>query len=360
MDWNSLSINQQKALAGILASSCSAAEIDQAITRSFQPSDSLAVLTARNRNLSAEGNFRAQLDELVRKASDKSLLKQFVREIRRIKVGYVAFRNLPELVTATALPVTLSHAPGFQFQFAANRLGIVNFESLLKRMAEIREATCRFTVPDPRNGAKRLSLGTGVLVGDDLVLTNHHVLREYIRPDLSGKNAPPPPTLACEFDYSGSEPERKSVALAADSNWVVDLSPQGNGAPGGAAAMVADPLDYALVRLSTRAPLAAGRLREFEKPLDVASVANGLPVMVVHYPDQDPLSASFGKTVNMNPNDTRVHYDADTEPGTSGSGVYRLPDCALICLHQGADRAAGYNLGIPINLILAHRQRSMV
>ncbi len=360
MDWNSLSSNQQKAFANILASSCSPAEIDQAIARSFKPSDRLAALTARNRNLSKQENFRAQLNELVRIASDQSRLQYFVREIRRIKVGYVAFRNLPDLLQVTDLTVTVSGTPGFEFQGAANRLGIVDFEALLKRMAEIKEATCRFIVSDQEGGAQRASLGTGVLVGEDLVLTNHHVLRDYIRHDFSGTNAPPPATLRCEFDYSGSNGALTSVALA-DQNWVVDLSPEGGAAQArGQGAPPPDPLDYALVRLATRAPPAGGKQREFETPLNVTTVDNGLPVMVVHYPGQHPLSASFGKTVGMHPNDTRVHYDADTEKGTSGSGVYRLPDCSLICLHQGADRSAGFNQGIPIGLILEHRQRSMV
>lgn len=356
MHWDSLSANQQMVFADILASSCSGTEIDQAIANCFRPSDSLSRLTARKPDLSRAENFRAQLRELVGIALKRARLADFVYEIRKIKFGYVTFRNLPELLTAADLPVTMSGQPGFEFQGAANRLGIVDFEALLKRMAEIKEATCRFTVPHPR-GERRISLGTGVLVGEDLVLTNH-VLRDYIRPDFSGRNAPPPATLVCEFDYTGTDPA-KSATLAADENWVVGLSPPGDAAAaGGAGARSPDPLDYALVRLAARAPPAGGRLREFEKPLSVASVGNGLPVMVVHYPGQDPLSVSFGKTVNMNPNDTRVRYDADTEDGTSGSGVYRLPDCALICLHQGVNRNAGYNQGIPIGLILEHRRRS--
>jgi hypothetical protein len=358
MDWNSLSPAQRTSLADILASSCSLTDIDRAIGRSFNAGDSLDALTVKRYELPEKQRFRAQVGELVSRAQETGRLSPFVGKLREIKIGFAAFRNLSDLMTVAGSKVSLSGTPGFEFQSAANELGIVDFEAFLKRMAEIKEATCRFTRPDPRGGDKRISLGTGVLVGDDLVLTNH-VLREYIRPDFSGRNALPPATLACEFDYTGTGPA-KSVALAGDENWLVGLSPPDDEAPaGGAGAISPDSLDYALVRLATRAPLAGGRPREFERPLNVASVGNGLPVMVVHYPGQDPLSVSFGKTVDMNPNAPRVHYDADTDNGTSGSGVYRLPDCVLICLHQGADRAAGYNQGIPIGLILAHRKRSM-
>ncbi|ESY09167.1 hypothetical protein X752_21185 [Mesorhizobium sp. LNJC398B00] len=335
-------------LEDILASSCTQIEIELAISRSFGSTDKFAILTLPHNNLSKKKRFRAQVGEVVSAAARKGVLTYFVAEIRRIKLGEVTFRNIADVVAVAGSPVFVSGKPGFEFQGAANRLGIVNFDDLLRRLAEIKEATCRFTLP---KGEHRCSIGSGILVAEDLVLTNCHVLETGIGLDFSGKRTLPPSGLACEFDYSSSGTPTVVTPLAATGDWVIALSPK---APDERAA---DPsstkdLDYALVRLAAHPTLVNGQKRCFEKPANIDPFQAGVPILVVHYPGQERLSASFGKTIQNKGPHTRVRYDADTEAGTSGSGVYRLPECSLISLHQGANRSEGYNQGIPIQSIL--------
>jgi hypothetical protein len=355
MDWNSLSPAQRTSLADILASSCSLTDINRAIGRSFNAGDSLDVLTVRRSDVPEKRRFRAQVGELVSLAHEIGRLGSFVYKILEIKIGYAAFRNLSDMLTVAGSTVSVSGEHGFEFQSAANRLGIVDFEALLERLAAIKEATCRFVLSGP---AGERSLGTGVLVGEDLILTNHHVLKDYISPTFRHARPPPPPGLGCQFDYSGPKRQCVTVPLVANQDWLVGVSPEDAVANANANHIpVGDGLDYALVRLARFAPPAGGRPRAFETPPSGGTFRLGMPIIVVQYPGQDRLSASFGTTIAMNENATRLTYDADTMGGTSGSGVYRLPDCAMISLHQGGNPGAGYNQGIPISLILAHLHR---
>jgi V8-like Glu-specific endopeptidase len=361
MNWNALNPKEQEALAGILTSSCTRTEINWAISRSFHPGDSLPRLVGRHGKLPEPQRFQAQLRDLIKVAVERERLKSLVEKIQQMKLGYVTFRNLGHLVTVGGSTVSVSGTAGFEFQGAANQLGIVDFSALMRRLAEIKEATCRFVWSGSNTGPR--SLGTGILVGDDLVLTSHHVLESHIPSDLRNSVAAPPPELSCEFDYADTDyadPKlpRALAAVASQKDWLVSCSPHDAAAQAaGRNPSSPDLLDYALVRLAGTAPPAGGKTRGFETPSNIDIGKDGMPIMVVQYPEQDPLSVSFGKTVRTQEGDARVRYDADTSGGSSGSGVYLLPTCSLISLHQGTDRGAGYNQGIPLSLILAHRKR---
>ncbi|PBC08180.1 serine protease [Mesorhizobium sp. WSM3859] len=348
MDWNSLDPDKQKVLAGILLRNCKRTEIDRAISMGFRPSDSLDTLTRKDSELPAAESAAQRLSDLIALAVENERLGSLVKGLQLIKLGSVTFRNLADLVEVGASEVSISGIQGFEFQGAANRLGIVDFDDLLKRLAEIKEATCRFILPQ---GESRSSIGTGVLVAEDLVLTNCHVLEAVIGPDFTGKRMMPPAGFACEFGYSSTDKSSVVAPLAASESWVIALSPKAANGKAAASSPTKD-LDYALVRLAAHPALTNGQKRCFEKPANIDPFEAGVPILVVHYPGQERLSASFGKTVQNDGAQTRVRYDADTEAGTSGSGVYRLPKCSLISLHQGANRSGGYNQGIPIQAIL--------
>ncbi|MGR9202823.1 S1 family peptidase [Rhizobium leguminosarum] len=349
MDWNALNLDEQRSLSAILASTCRVGEINAAIGGCFRPADSLATLVSKHAELPAEQRFHAQLIDLVRLGVEKGRLNAFVGKVRQIKHGYVTFRNLAQLMAVGSSTVSVSRIGGFELQGAANQLGMVDFAALLRRLGEITEATCRFvrTV-----GGRKESIGSGILVGEDLVLTNYHL--NLIRSDLTGGTTPDP-AVSCEFDYAGNEPGA-SVSISTHEGWLVAFSPDDAGAQAaGKAPSSIERLDYALIKLAKPAPLAGGIARAFETPVKINASNDGLPIMVVHYPEQESLSVSFGKTVRAQEGNTRVRYDADTSKGTSGSGVYLLPTCSWIALHQGGDQVAGYNQGIPVGFILEHR-----
>ncbi len=358
MNWNALKSNEQGALADILASSCTLSDIDLAISGSFEAGKTLSALTSKHSKEPPGKRFRSRLLDIIQLAVSKARLESFVDEIQQIKLGYITFRNLADLVEVRASKVSVSGVPGFEFQGAANQLGIVDFEAFIERLAEIKEATCRIVLPDGKSG-KVQSLGTGILVGNDLVLTNYHVVQDLIGTDFNSKIKALSSTLCCQFDYTNSKAEGVSAPVATGEDWVAGLSTIDAGAAAGGQNPASNAhLDYALIRLAKPAPPVAGKTREFETPSSANAFVDGLPVLVTHYPGQEPLSASFGKTVMTQANGTSLRYDADLAKGSSGSGVYLLPACSLVSLHQGADLAAGYNQGIPIGRILEDHLRN--
>ncbi|MVO95500.1 trypsin-like serine peptidase [Rhizobium leguminosarum] len=350
MNWDALNPNEQRSLADILASSCNVADVNLAIGGSFRPGDRLAKLVSEHAELREEQRFHAQLCDLVKLGVNMERLNAFVEAIRKIKLGYVTFRNLEALVAAGSPNLSIPQEGEFQLQGAANQLGIVEFEALMRRLAEIKEATCRIVRTD---GNSRESLGTGILVGEDLVLTGYHL--GFVRPDFDGRTAPPP-WLSCEFDFSSAATWGVSAPIAAHEGWLAAFSPDDAGArAAGRNPSSKDLLDYALIKLAGPAPPAGGMARAFESPSNVDISKDGLPILVVHYPGQESLSVSMGKIVRTQEGVPRVRYDADTCEGSSGAGVYLFPTCSWIALHQGADTE--FNQGIPIGLIREHRLR---
>ncbi len=371
MDWNSLGPDQQKSLAGILARNCNGIEIDRAIAESFQSNDSLSTLTRKYKDLAAAERYPQRLLDLVAHAVEYERLQSLVKAIQRIKLGSVTFRNLADLVDVNpdglalvgGSAVSESGRPGFEFQSAASQLRAANqpriilVEDLLKRIAEIKEATCRFVLVDekeaPASNDQAEPLGTGILVGDDLILTNYHVLKDFIEMDGAGGFRPPPARLRCQFDYGRAENPGQLVPLAGGPDWLAGFSTIDAGALMAGQNPIQDGhWDYALVRLAKPAPRIDGQQREFEAPSDANAFTDGLPVLVVHHPGHDPLSAAFGMTVRTQADGNSLRYSTDVVGGASGSGVYLLPKCSLVSLHQGNNPAAGYNQGIPIGRIL--------
>ena len=111
-------------------------------------------------------------------------------------------------------------------------------------MVTIGQTICRIET------AHGTTYGTGLLVADDRVLTNYHVVENHIAGKLD------PASIRCRFDYARDATgldKGRTVTLAAGRTWIVahsaydaaDLS--GTGIPAG------DHLDFALLRLSEAA-----------------------------------------------------------------------------------------------------------
>jgi V8-like Glu-specific endopeptidase len=195
-----------------------------------------------------------------------------------------------------------------------------------------REATvCRVEFPE---GAGE---GTGFLVSPDLLFTNYHVLEDFIE-----KRQPPAPVVF-RFDYQanadGTKVNDGRVTKLASSDWLVRSS------------KVKD-LDYALVRLSEKAgdhPLAGGT-RGWLSPVS-HTFEVGESVFVLQHPKAAPLKIASGGVSRVQ--DRRIHYLANTLPGSSGSPCF-TSDWKLAALHRGGDDIA--NIAIPFAAMLADLQ----
>lgn len=207
-------------------------------------------------------------------------------------------------------------------------------------------------------------VGTGFLVGPDLVLTNHHVLSGLIdQPHLRAD-------WSCRFDLKLAPDgdlvqPGSTVALAAD--WLVAAQPHSPAdlvSPPRDQEPTAGQLDFALLRLAhpvgDEAASGAG-MAEPRGWVDLGSAPaelSGLStVAILQHPNSMPLklALSFDQVVALNPPANRVRYTVPTHPGSSGSPVFDS-DWNLVALHHSGDPDSlnpGFNEGIPAHLIAA-------
>lgn len=204
-------------------------------------------------------------------------------------------------------------------------------------------------------------IGTGFLVGPDLVLTNHHVVERLLEdPEASAG-------WECRFDLKRAA----NGALLANgqtvsfhSDWCVDASPPSphDEEPDPKPDPEDDELDFALIRLAKRmgdesagsdkSETARGFVELRAKPVNYVSKR---VVLIMQHPKALPMKLAFSaeQTITVNARQNRIRYTLPTEPGSSGSPVFD-GEWNLIALHHSGDpkkENPAYNEGIPIHLI---------
>jgi hypothetical protein len=197
-------------------------------------------------------------------------------------------------------------------------------------------------------------LGSGFLVGPDLLLTAAHVIRN---------GGPPRPEDRCGlravFDYSGYGDQRRTPAESGDpvpvaallrwslaTDWEMNGQLQSWEAP-------EDRLDYALLRLARSVARenahdgqVRGHYRLDDQQLDLARFG---AAHVYHHPLGEFLKHGIATGgLGRNKSGTRLRYGANTLAGSSG-GLVLSDDGRPIALHHYG--AAKTNQGVPIWLI---------
>lgn len=234
---------------------------------------------------------------------------------------------------------------------------LADLPAFLARLSRLEGQVCRI-----ENGPAE-PLGTGFLVGPDLVLTNHHVIEP-----LAEARAP---ALACRFDYladpSGVE-VRGGVVEPVAADWLVASRPHD---PGDVILAPAAPdpanLDFALLRLAR--PAGSLPRRGDEAPDNPARgwvavdatrrLAAGEDIYILQHPLGAPLKLGRGRISDLPFGGRRLRYDATTEPGSSGAPVLGH-DLTLAALHHVGDpnhfRTATFNQAIPMADIIGWLQ----
>lgn len=197
--------------------------------------------------------------------------------------------------------------------------------SVLERGLKAQSSVCRLA--GPKNG-------TGFLVEEDVLLTNHHVVKSKER--------------AREFEVifnfqlslSGIVARPQKYTLDPDSLFIT--SPQ-------------DELDFTMVRINGSPGLEWGFI-----PLREAHVEENMAAIVIHHPRGTYKKISLGdnEIVNVDRDNHRFHYLTDTHDGSSGAPVFD-DHFTLVGLHHGAqltpDRTRYFrNEAILIESILDH------
>jgi hypothetical protein len=219
-----------------------------------------------------------------------------------------------------------------------------------------------------------LNAGTGFLVGDDLVLTNDHVLH----PRLDSKVDPAGVEFVFDVRGKGDAGVRTGLRLGGadatgpDGAWLIDRSPPTEAerkigpAPLGVETS-SECLDFALLRLAEPigAGPAPGLATRGHYDLTPGTVAYEFPaqaaLMIIGHPQLErgtwggeTIPQAFAiapeSVIGCNPNRTRVHYRTNTLNGSSGSPVMTVSGRVVALHHHGTERQ--FNQGIPLSAIV--------
>lgn len=231
-------------------------------------------------------------------------------------------RPKSEALRRFALEVAFTSSTPPAGKLEVHVLAGVNFQDAAgwrARMEQVERCVCLVEIPAGR------PIGTGFLVGPDVILTNYHV----------AKHASLGATGVVRFDHRKDAaglpvPAESAHPFAAD--WSLDVSDE-------------DDLDYAFVRLADRPGDARGVL----KPGPHTFVA-GEPVFILQHPSVQPLKLCVGSASDLSALPDRVAYTANTEGGSSGSPCCSL-DWTPVALHHWGAKTG--NRGIPLSTIAA-------
>jgi endonuclease G len=172
-----------------------------------------------------------------------------------------------------------------------------------------------------RAGDPLIYLGTGWLIGDGLLLTNHHVINAREDGEAPAKEADlkiqAQATVAL-FDYDSDGIQGSPVKVAELVAW--DAS-----------------LDYALLRLesASRPPLRLGG-----KLVLTGEPDENIAVNIIQHPDGQPKKFGIRNNLLTATTDTELRYFTDTMGGSSGSPVF-TDQWLAVGLHRGATQVKG-------------------
>ena len=320
-------------------------------------------------NIVGPGSLDRQALDLVQWTNRRGVLPDLVREAARSRPKVDEWQELLDVYgPEPRVSVQAAGAP----RAAAGRMSTSSLEAIVKpripsvdmglwreRYASVEGQVCRIEIGGT-------AVGTGFLIGPDLVLTNYHVLESVV--DDPSRAA----SVAFRFDYKrladGTTMQGTALTLAANG-WLVDSArysaAEGEGEPD-RLTPTQDELDFVAVRLAESIGSAPGGVRAASGatqrgwipcPDSQPPMPKGAPLLIAQHPQGEPikLALDLDAVLGVNVNATRVRYATNTEPGSSGSPCFAM-DWTLVALHHMGDPAWAnpqYNEGIPIGLIAA-------
>jgi V8-like Glu-specific endopeptidase len=348
-------------------------EFQEGLAEAFDE-DELTFMLRVNMNIQlkkivAPGSFDSVTFKLLEWAERKGLEAELARTAYRARPNNARLRQVYEKygmaptvsVQAAGAVAGSGSVRATTLAFEANvrpRLKSVDMAVWRERMAQVEGQVCRIEFNNS-------PMGTGFLVGPDLLLTNYHVLERPLKGKL------PVEQVACRFDYkvlSNDSRSEGTVVRLDTTNWKVDASPYSQAEADSApdrVAPTADELDFAVVRLARpigsqaiekNASAGAPKRGWIAIPPEQPTLEKDMTLMIAQHPDGSPMKFAFDtdSVIGMAGDNRRVRYATNTEPGSSGSPCFDI-DWTLVALHHMGDpnwkKMPEYNQGIPIGLI---------
>ena len=263
------------------------------------------------------------------------------------------------IAAANGTPSILAETPKVRLErLVRDNSSFIDITQLLGRLSALEGQTCRIEL----EGVPPRAIGTGFLVGPDLVMTNQHVI------DGQAAGAP----MICRFDYlvdAGGVQVREGVAVPVAADWLVKASPPdpSDESLDEGDAPAPDNLDFALIRLSRPVgdtPRAGdegpdNRPRGWIGIDPTLQVGQGDDLFILQHPEGTPLKLGVGRLTALHGGGLRWRHDVATEGGSSGSPVFNRK-LDLVGLHHAGDpnyfRTALFNQAIPIDRIVGWLQ----
>lgn len=302
-------------------------------------------LNRKLQDITIADSFVKQVFAVIEASQEDGWTEALIAGLRSAKAGNIKLRLVAETFGIVGERTTPLPEGRSLEKIIRDDGGFADVLTWTAAMAAHQRRVCRVELP--LNSA----VGTGFLVGPDLVLTNHHVMAAAIGDKAKATD------FACRFDYAAGPAGThagNAVALAAD--WHVASSPPSAAdeaperGPAGA-----HELDYCLVRLGVR-------IGDDERGWIAARLGRAMPaerdiLLLLQHPAGLPAKLTLGAVLAPNETRTRLRHDANTLAGASGSPCFdaRLD---LVGLHHAGDplhdKAAKpkFNQAIPIGLIL--------
>jgi hypothetical protein len=300
------------------------------------------------------GDFESEVFQLIRRTKQEGWTEELVTAATSAS-GNAKMKNLANALSLVEVDGDTRLVQRSLERTVREKSGFADFLPWAEKLIRLGHKMCR--IEDASTARK--ALGTGFLVAPDLVLTNYHVVEGHI-----ASNAKADPTqLGCRFDYAvGPVGENPGLLKPLAASWLVahrQYSAVDSGDQGGLPKETE--LDYALLRLADPIGEAPSPDGDGKRGWIPVSTGVALPepndiLFIVQHPKGSPLKLAVGRILLRNGNQTRIRYDANTEPGSSGSAGFDAK-LGLVLLHHGGDpdtgRLAQFNQGIPIDRIVA-------
>lgn len=197
--------------------------------------------------------------------------------------------------------------------------GVPDFQDtyILESLTDLSRAVVRIT----RNGTPH---GTGFLVGDDVIITNHHVIG----------SADEARSMLAEFDFELDRqmtPKRSSCFRLNPAKFFLtsSLDVQDNVPHSG--------LDFTLVALEpvgTQGEQLAQKFKPNFLDGNLGKIIKGESCVIIQHPSGLPKKIVLKDTAFFSESGTRMVYESDTLPGSSGSMVVALGTGTIVALHH--------------------------
>ena len=205
----------------------------------------------------------------------------------------------------------------------------------LNRGAELRRTVARIKVVTS-DGAE--GYGTGFLVGPGILITNRHVLDQS---DIGGDSLLSIVANAvAEFDVEiiPQVIAPGKTRLVSSTPAVFRLAPQ--------TLLLTDAwnsLDYVLIALESKSIDGQHDISEYgfnRLSADMGKTVTGEPVFIIQHPNGESKKISLlnNKMMIRNEQSSYLYYEADTEPGSSGSPVFNR-QWEVVALHHSVEFA---------------------